>query len=105
MTADDVQVAADVAHEVVVCLDEAVCALLAGREAVAPLAHEQQPLAAAMSAGASFEVTQVILEGAAASAASAELRATPTALTPGVWWAQLQKRGDGWCVTGFRAKP
>jgi hypothetical protein len=111
LTLNDIDGAADAAKAVVHALDEALCALLvqpaggARRAADRPLVAAHRPLLAAIQAGASLEVTKILLDGANFSVATAELETTPDTLLGGRWQAHLQTRDQRWHLTAFSPTP
>jgi hypothetical protein len=102
---DDVESAAEAVQAVVDALDEALCALLVQHPGPASPTAAHRPLVAAIQAGASLEITQILLEGATISVATADLRTTAGTLAPSSWQARLQTRDQRWQLITFNPAP
>jgi hypothetical protein len=112
LSLDDVEGAADAVQAVVYALDEALCALLMQPTDPAGQTTEHQPLTAAhrslvaaIAAGAGLEITQILLDGANFSVATADLRTTPLTFAGSSWRARLQARDQRWHLIAFIPAP
>jgi len=105
LTLEDMADATVAALAVVLALDEALCPLLGHERAAGAAPARYQPLASAIEAGASLEVTQIMLAGTGCSSATADLQATPVGAGLAPWQASLELRQQTWFVTAFKPVP